>query len=115
MFISLKGDLNFLYKARLSKGNHKTQKFSFCRGAKDSFFIHSPHLGNLEILSIEVIILLFKTVLFVYKGVGGGCVKGGFKCVSIDTCVNHCMRLTVMSQEWTCMFKCVNLSMCECV
>ncbi|XP_005090790.1 lipoxygenase homology domain-containing protein 1 isoform X2 [Aplysia californica] len=52
VYISLKGDLNFLYKARLCRGNH-TQKFCFCRGSRETFFIKSPRLGNLEILSIE--------------------------------------------------------------
>ncbi|KAH9502609.1 Lipoxygenase y domain-containing protein 1 [Bulinus truncatus] len=52
VFVTIKGDQNILYKSRLCRGS-VSKKFVFCQGSKEVFYVKSPTLGNLELLTIE--------------------------------------------------------------
>ncbi|XP_055880340.1 lipoxygenase homology domain-containing protein 1-like isoform X1 [Biomphalaria glabrata] len=52
VFVTIKGDKNILYKKRLCRGS-VNNKFCFCQGSKEIFYLKSPTLGNLEFLTIE--------------------------------------------------------------
>ncbi|CAG5117770.1 unnamed protein product, partial [Candidula unifasciata] len=54
VYITLKGSRNILHKTRLCHGSAASKPFCFCQGARDVFFLRSPTLGNLEMLTVEL-------------------------------------------------------------